>query len=75
MPKVQKLLSLLQKLKKSWLDLTKLQLGSICVPSSVLKVLVLKKNPNVANRVVSNFLRSLAGPVQVKEANISLFFS
>lgn len=30
------------------------------------------KKPNVANRVVSNFLRSLAG-VQVKEANISLF--
>lgn len=33
------------------------------------------KTPNVANRVVSNFLRSLAGAVQVKEANIAPFFS
>lgn len=33
------------------------------------------KKSNVASRVVSNFLRSLAGVVQVKEANISLFLA
>lgn len=72
MSKVQKLLSLLQKINKELARSYKTSTGFYFCAFISTKILGIK-NPNVASRVVSNFLRSLAGAVQIKEANISLF--